>query len=96
MANIDGRGPLGMGPRSGRGLGICSGNSFEMSRFGRISRYGQGNEQACGRGYGRKFMHNNVNFNSTYYKNENISKSKLMEEKNMLENRLEEINDLME
>ena len=45
----DGSGPGGMGPRTGRGLGFCSGYAQPGFSFGR--GFGRG----AGRGYGRGF-----------------------------------------
>lgn len=55
MAGGDGTGPLGQGPRTGRGAGYCAG--FDMSgyanpRFGRGLRVGFGRGLGAGRGRG--------------------------------------------
>lgn len=100
MARRDGKGPLGLGPMTGRGLGFCSGEYSEVPRFGRRSGYGrgigQGYRQGFGRGNGRRYIYDNADVNNSYYKDENINESMLLEEKNRLEARLKEINDLME
>src|SRR5699024_5268775 len=83
LANRDGRGPLGMGPRTGKRLGYCSGTVSDMSRFGLGYGYGRMNRYTCGRGYQNRFRYNNVNFNNTYYIDKNMTKNQLMEEKSI-------------
>ena len=49
MPGLNGTGPLGLGPRTGRAYGIC-----DKSRFsGRISRFFR-NSRCYGGGYGRR------------------------------------------
>ncbi len=60
MPGGDRTGPLGLGPRTGRGLGYCSGYNRPgfMSRvFGRFGwgRGGRGRGFGRGRGRGRRF-----------------------------------------
>ncbi len=49
MPNGNRRGPLGEGPRTGRGLGLCNGNS----QPGSSNTPGMGKGQGCRRGGGR-------------------------------------------
>jgi len=51
MPGLDGTGPLGMGPMTGRGMGYCTGYMPAQGRwpFGR----GAGRGAFCGRGRGR-------------------------------------------
>jgi len=65
------RGPEGMGPMTGRGLGNCAGNSapgfendsatprwglgFNRGFGGRGRGFGNGNGRGAGRGFGRRF-----------------------------------------
>lgn len=60
MARGDGKGPNGMGPRTGRGLGYCNGydrpgfaNPINQFGGGRGFGYGRGNGFGRGFGYGR-------------------------------------------
>ena len=75
MARGDGRGPDGMGPRTGRGLGYCNGyntpgfanpiNQFGGGRgfgYGRGNGSGRGNGRGFGRGYGGGYAPNAVPF----------------------------------
>ena len=52
MAGGDKRGPRGMGPMTGRGLGYCAGN--ERPGFA-PGRFGNGGGRGPGRGFGRGF-----------------------------------------
>ncbi len=45
MPRRDGTGPLGFGPMTGRGLGVCTGVNAPI--------YGRGFGGGCGRGFGR-------------------------------------------
>jgi hypothetical protein len=47
----NGTGPRGLGPRTGRGLGYCSGYSYP----GYMNPYGYGWGRGFGRGWGRGF-----------------------------------------
>lgn len=101
MARLDGRGPLGAGPMTGRAMGYCAGEVRERPyrRDARMARRRPGFARGYGRcmaarpyarGYGR------------YYADEfdypMDSKESLEEEKRLLEERLnsveEELNDL--
>ena len=80
MPNRNGTGPMGQGSKTGRGLGQCNVESANINRagFGR----GQGRLRACqnGRGFARSY---NLD------KPRNLS---LNEEKQLLEKRLDMIN----
>jgi len=64
----DGTGPIGLGPRTGRGLGHCSGYPYPgylnpIGR-GRGRRFGRGWGYGFGRGWGRRYgWWNNPYFN---------------------------------
>ena len=49
MPRGDGTGPNGMGPKTGRGVGYCSG--FEMPGFANYGRGGFGRGMGGGRGF---------------------------------------------
>ncbi len=51
MPGRDGTGPSGMGPMTGRGMGVCSGNPQPFTGFGR----GFGRGMGYGRGFGSGF-----------------------------------------
>ncbi|NOZ87194.1 MAG: DUF5320 domain-containing protein [Deltaproteobacteria bacterium] len=51
MPGYDRTGPMGMGPRTGRGLGYCNGYGPGYGGFGR--GYGRGFGRGYGRGFGR-------------------------------------------
>ncbi len=56
MPGGDRTGPLGLGPRTGRGLGYCSGYGrpgFMTRFFGRFGFAGRGWGRGAGRGRGR-------------------------------------------
>lgn len=53
MPNQDGTGPQGDGPRTGRGLGNCGGDS-NNSGSGRGAGRGRGRNSGKGRGRGRR------------------------------------------
>ncbi len=60
MARGDGRGPNGMGPRTGRGLGYCNGYDTPgfanpINQFGGGRGFGYGRGNGYGRGYGRGY-----------------------------------------
>lgn len=89
MARRDGTGPVGQGPLTGRGLGVCNGgNNYRNFRCGGGRRMGMGmgmnNRGSFGRGAG--------------FFQENIPNSKelLSEEKELLTQRLNSINEELE
>lgn len=92
MPARDGRGPMGMGQMTGRGLGFC-GNKF----YGRRNCY----ERAFGRrgfGYGPKFGPG-YGYGPGYgFRNDKTGKEFLQEQKEFLESQIElierEIDDL--
>ncbi len=51
MPRMDGTGPMGEGPKTGRGAGSCSGEA--APRFGLGLGRGRGFGSRCGRGLGR-------------------------------------------
>ncbi|HPO48774.1 MAG TPA: DUF5320 domain-containing protein [Spirochaetota bacterium] len=56
MAGLNGTGPMGEGPMTGRGLGYCNDNNKETLGFGRglgrgLFSRGGGRGRGCGRGY---------------------------------------------
>ncbi len=53
MPNQDRTGPEGQGARTGRGLGLCSGNATPNVPRGRGLGMGRGRGQGAGRGLGR-------------------------------------------
>lgn len=55
MPNGDGTGPLGLGPRTGRGLGDCN---KDASPIVRPRFFGRGRGRGGNRGYGRDFGRN--------------------------------------
>lgn len=87
MPRRDGRGPLGSGAMTGRGLGLCSGENFEELGFrAGLGRGGaRGGRQrlsgrACGRGYGRRFIYQSTNVKDIDIEDEPSVESKLEEE----------------
>lgn len=79
MSGMDGTGPLGMGPQTGKSLGRCSGRQ----NFQR-----QGRQMNCRRGMG---FGRGIKF-SEDFSHQIDEKSLIEEEKKMLEDRLEIIN----
>ena len=77
MPARDTTGPLGAGPRTGRGLGRCNPKNDSEQSF-----YGRGRSRGLGRGYGR--------WGGFGYAR-NQSPISLEEEKKVLENRLADI-----
>ena len=57
MPRGDRRGPMGMGPMTGRGAGFCAGNTQAgfAGDFGRGMGRGMGNGRGFGGGFGRGF-----------------------------------------
>lgn len=80
MSRRDGTGPMGMGARTGRGMGLCSTDKAQ----GAIVSYGQRLGLGCRRGFGRNAFNNTIN--------PKTQKDLLLEEKAILENRLNLIN----
>ena len=90
MPRRDGTGPMGVGPMSGRGLGLCVGESTIKygSGFGR----GLGLGLACRRGFGRGFRRG-FSVNQPAAKTQ---KELLQEQKDALQNRVEAIDKQLE
>lgn len=86
MPNLDGTGPWGEGPMTGRGLGRCSG----LAPRGRGFRPGRGPGLSFGRGFGRGFRWRATN-NPNYTVNREEEKKTLEDEKRIIEQRLKEI-----
>ena len=87
MPKQNGTGPRGLGPLTGRGLGLCVGGK----RRGSGSGFGRG--RGCGRGFGRGLGYGRE---VTLYKEEEqkILEAELQEidaEKKEIENRLQEM-----
>ena len=80
----DRRGPEGLGPRTGRGLGLCNGYSVPgyLNDFG----YGFG----CGRGRGRGARFANAGYGRRYAARPVITKE---DEKNILESEISRLTD---
>ena len=60
MPGGNGTGPMGKGPRTGRGLGLCNGNDmagFQYSPSGYGRRLGNNRGRGWGRGFGFGFGH---------------------------------------
>ena len=55
MPGGDRTGPFGAGPKTGRGLGYCSGNNAPGWTYGRGMGLGRGLGRGWGRGFGRGF-----------------------------------------
>ncbi len=91
MARRDGRGPLGRGPLTGRGLGVCNEDIITSIRQGRGAALGLG--QRCGRGLGQG-QRRCFGIASQY--NENTSEEILLEQKEILEDRLRFIKEELE
>lgn len=96
MPRGDKRGPNGMGPMTGRGLGYCNGyesagftkgTPMGGAGFGQNQGFGRGNGrgfgfgQGRGVGYGRRFADQNINYNQNFA--QQLSKA---DEVNFLEN----------
>lgn len=94
MPGGDGRGPMGRGTMTGRGLGYCSGADAAGYSAGRGSGVGRGFRRGSGRGPGRgpgrglgRGFAGTAGFSS---------KELLREEKQALENRLDLLNKELE
>lgn len=61
MPRRDGTGPMGLGSKTGRGLGPCKG---EIDKSNVIAGFGRafGNRRGRGRGFGRYFAANQASF----------------------------------
>ncbi len=88
MAGRDGRGPVGMGPMTGRGFGPCSGYYPTRPTFGRRPRYGLG--------FKRRYGYSNLDLYESYPMDENMERNLIEKEKIILETRLKEINDMLD
>ena len=89
MAGRDGRGPVGMRPMTGRGLGPCGyGYSYGRPRFG------------CRPGYGlrigRRYVYSDLDLYESYPMDENMERNLIEKEKAILEARLKNINELLD
>ncbi|HUM56327.1 MAG TPA: DUF5320 domain-containing protein [Bacillota bacterium] len=86
MPGRDGTGPTGLGSMTGRGLGPCNGTgeAYRGAGFGR----GCGRGRGLGLGFFRGFSE----FNASPKKQKEL----LQDQKNVLKNRLEEIDKQME
>lgn len=91
MARRDGTGPLGRGPLTGRGFGVCNENRMTSARQGRGAGLELG--QRCGRGFGQG---QGRGFGIARQYNENTSEELLIEQKEILEDRLRVINEELE
>jgi hypothetical protein len=93
MPGRDGSGPLGQGPMTGRGLGVCTGVNAPMygGWFGR--GFGRGFGRCFGRGFGfglgRRFGFGAYNPNFNY--NQLNSKEDLQAQKEYLSNMIKAI-----
>ena len=91
MAGRDGRGPLGRGALTGRGFGVCNENRTTSARQGRGAALGLG--QRCGKGFGQGQRRG---FGTARQYNENTSEEILLEQKEILEDRLRFIKEELE
>ncbi|MDX9888584.1 MAG: DUF5320 domain-containing protein [Anaerovoracaceae bacterium] len=82
MAGRDGTGPMGQGPLTGRGMGICTGARQSRLPFGRGCGMGFGGRGRAGAGFGSRFS--GLGFGST-------DKEVLSEERELLKQRMEQI-----
>ncbi|VDN48407.1 conserved protein of unknown function [Petrocella atlantisensis] len=93
MARRDGTGPMGLGPLTGRGLGVCAGSRAVRYGAGLGMGLGLGLKMACRRGFGRGYGRNTMNIDQ----NTNLDqKDRLHEEKEILQKRLEAIDKALE
>lgn len=95
MARRDGTGPMGLGPLTGRGLGVCAGSRAVRygAGLGMGMGLGLGLKMACRRGFGRG---NGRNFMNVDENNHISQKDRLHEEKEILQKRLEAIGKALE
>ncbi|HZJ82525.1 MAG TPA: DUF5320 domain-containing protein [Clostridia bacterium] len=94
MPRMDRTGPMGRGPMTGRGFGVC--NDAEPAAYGRGRGFGLRRGFACGfgRGFGRGFG-SRRGFSDEAY-DSRTDKDFLENQKEMLESRLEEISKELE
>lgn len=95
LPGIDGSGPMGAGPMSGRGLGLCTEVNGERYGVGFGRGFGRGRAYRCGfgpgfgpafaRGFGRGVVWNQPS--------PKTRKELLQEERDMLKGRLEAIDE---
>lgn len=90
MPRRDGTGPMGAGSMTGRGLGLCT--DVNAVKYGVGLGMGLGLGLACRRGFGRGFGRGFA-FNQTSSKTQ---KEFLNEQKTMLQDRLEVIENQLE
>lgn len=86
MPRRDGTGPMGAGPMTGRGMGLCNTN-----RTARLGGFGLG--RGLGRGLGLRLGRGL--WRSSYVSAPEDEKSMLMEQKKMLEDNLNQINKIL-
>jgi hypothetical protein len=87
MANRDGSGPVGAGAMTGRGLGICTGAGLNRDDA-RFMGFGRACKRGFGRGFGRGF--------AADARSSKTQKELLEEQKNILKDRLEAIDQRLE
>ncbi|MCF8019330.1 MAG: DUF5320 domain-containing protein [Vallitaleaceae bacterium] len=93
MARRDGTGPMGLGPLTGRGLGVCAGSRAVRYGAGLGMGLGLGLKMACRCGFGHGYGRNTMNVDQST----NLSqKDRLHEEKEILQKRLEAIGKALE
>jgi len=96
MPGRDGTGPAGLGSMTGRGLGPCNGTgeTYRGAGYGTGTGFsrGFGGGRGRGRGLGLGFFRGFANFNAS----SKTQKELLQDQKNILKNRLEEIDKQME
>lgn len=85
MPRRDATGPQGMGPLTGRGMGPCQGEA-RLGGAGYGRGFGRGFGRGLNRGYGRGYG----------YRAYQPSKEDLQLEKDDLERRLKDINEILE
>ncbi len=86
MPNLDGTGPMGEGPMTGRGLGRCSGSAPRGFGFRPIRGRGLGFRRGFGLGFRRRAFDN---FDYAISREE--EKRVLEDEKRLIEQRLKEL-----
>ena len=91
MPRKDGTGPMGQGPRSGRRTGACGGQGKGQGAGG----MGKGMGRGAGQGFGQGMAQGNRGAISTQG-SEPLAKEELLQEKKMLQQRLEMINKNLE
>lgn len=87
MPRRDGTGPMGQGPLSGRRTGACGGQGKGQGAGGTGNGMGRGAGQGFGQGKGQG---NRGSFASQG--TESLAKEELLQEKKLLQQRLETIN----